>query len=54
MTENIRVVMIENFDYNGCVETHPKRTGEVGPIQVLSWGATKWHTTNVYRWLAHT
>ncbi len=37
MTENIRVVMIENFDYNGCGGTHPKRTGEVGPIQVLGW-----------------
>ena len=41
MTENIRVVMIENFDYNGCGGTHPKRTGEVGPIQVLSWERNK-------------
>ncbi|HHT7189011.1 TPA: alanyl-tRNA editing protein [Bacillus cereus] len=41
MTENIRVVMIENFDYNGCGGTHPKRTGEVGPIQVLNWERNK-------------
>lgn len=37
ITENIRVVIIENFDYNGCGGTHPKHTGEVGPIQVLGW-----------------
>lgn len=41
ITENIRVVIIENFDYNGCGGTHPKRTGEVGPIQVLSWERNK-------------
>lgn len=41
MTENIRVVMIENFDYNGCGGTHPKRTGEVGPIHVLGWERNK-------------
>ncbi|PEM56617.1 alanyl-tRNA editing protein [Bacillus wiedmannii] len=41
ITENIRVVIIENFDYNGCGGTHPKRTGEVGPIQVLGWERNK-------------
>jgi len=41
MTENIRVVIIENFDYNGCGGTHPKHTGEVGPIQVLGWERNK-------------
>lgn len=41
MTETIRVVIIENFDYNGCGGTHPKRTGEVGPIQVLGWQRNK-------------
>lgn len=41
MTENIRVVIIENFDYNGCGGTHPKRTGEVGAIQVLGWERNK-------------
>ncbi|MEW9579336.1 DHHA1 domain-containing protein [Bacillus toyonensis] len=41
LTENIRVVIIENFDYNGCGGTHPRRTGEVGLIQVLNWGRNK-------------
>ncbi|PER27038.1 alanyl-tRNA editing protein [Bacillus sp. AFS054943] len=41
LTENIRVVMIENFDYNGCGGTHPRHTGEVGPIQVLNWERNK-------------
>ncbi|PEQ02935.1 alanyl-tRNA editing protein [Bacillus wiedmannii] len=41
MTENIRVVIIEDFDYNGCGGTHPKRTGEVGLIQVLGWERNK-------------
>ncbi|PES97523.1 alanyl-tRNA editing protein [Bacillus cereus] len=41
LTENIRVVIIENFDYNGCGGTHPRHTGEVGPIQVLSWERNK-------------
>ncbi|PFL77618.1 alanyl-tRNA editing protein [Bacillus cereus] len=41
MTENIRVVIIENYDYNGCGGTHPKCTGEVGPIQVLGWERNK-------------
>ncbi|MBO9129042.1 DHHA1 domain-containing protein [Bacillus sp. 165] len=37
VTENIRVVVIEDFDYNGCGGTHPERTGEVGPIKILGW-----------------
>ncbi|PEA53659.1 alanyl-tRNA editing protein [Bacillus pseudomycoides] len=37
LTENIRVVIIENLDYNGCGGTHPKQTGEVGPIQIINW-----------------
>lgn len=41
MTENIRVVIIENYDYNGCGGTHPKHTGEVGLIQVLGWERNK-------------
>ncbi|WP_180231509.1 alanyl-tRNA editing protein [Bacillus toyonensis] len=41
LSENIRVVIIENFDYNGCGGTHPRRTGEVGLIQVLNWERNK-------------
>ncbi|AXK19542.1 alanyl-tRNA editing protein [Bacillus sp. COPE52] len=41
LTENIRVVIIENFDYNGCGGTHLRRTGEVGLIQVLNWERNK-------------
>ncbi|PHG08913.1 alanyl-tRNA editing protein [Bacillus toyonensis] len=41
LTENIRVVIIENFDYNGCGGTHPRHTGEVGLIQVLNWERSK-------------
>ncbi len=35
VTENIRLVMIEEIDYNACGGTHPNRTGEVGPIKIL-------------------
>lgn len=35
--ENIRLVIIENYDYNACGGTHPRATAEVGPIHVLSW-----------------
>jgi alanyl-tRNA synthetase len=37
VTENIRVVIIPDFDYNPCGGTHPARTGEVGPINILGW-----------------
>ncbi|RAS73104.1 alanyl-tRNA editing protein [Priestia endophytica] len=35
--ENIRLVIIDEFDYNGCGGTHPNATGEVGAIKVLNW-----------------
>lgn len=35
VSENIRIVAIENFDYSPCGGTHPHRTGEVGPIKIL-------------------
>ncbi|MEH7040131.1 alanyl-tRNA editing protein [Bacillus pseudomycoides] len=41
ITENIRVVIIENYDYNGCGGTHPKYTGEVGPIHIIGWERNK-------------
>ncbi|MBG9811229.1 alanyl-tRNA synthetase [Bacillus endophyticus] len=37
VTENIRLVIIDEFDYNGCGGTHPNATGEVGAIKVLNW-----------------
>ncbi|MGG1661091.1 alanyl-tRNA editing protein [Brevibacillus sp. NRS-1366] len=37
VTQNIRVVMIPDFDYNPCGGTHPARTGEVGMIKILGW-----------------
>lgn len=37
VTENIRLVIIPEFDYNPCGGTHPSRTGEVGLIKILGW-----------------
>jgi alanyl-tRNA synthetase len=41
VSENIRLVIIPNFDYNGCGGTHPKSTGEVGSIKILDWEKQK-------------
>lgn len=41
VTENIRLVIIPEFDYNGCGGTHPKTTSEVGSIKLLSWERQK-------------
>jgi len=35
--ENIRIVTIENSDYNACGGTHPKGTGEIGSVKILGW-----------------
>ncbi|KOP79630.1 alanyl-tRNA synthetase [Bacillus sp. FJAT-21945] len=37
VTENIRLVIIPDFDYNGCGGTHPHSTGEVKAIKILDW-----------------
>lgn len=37
VTENIRLVIIPEFDYNPCGGTHPSHTGEVGLIKILGW-----------------
>ncbi|MFD2445601.1 DHHA1 domain-containing protein [Bacillus sp. CGMCC 1.16607] len=37
VSENIRLVIIPEFDYNGCGGTHPNSTGEVGMIKILDW-----------------
>ncbi|KMJ56948.1 alanyl-tRNA synthetase [Bacillus sp. LL01] len=34
--ENIRLVIIPDFDYNGCGGTHPNSTGEVATLKILS------------------
>jgi alanyl-tRNA synthetase len=39
--EDIRLVIIPDFDYNGCGGTHPKATGEVQAIKILNWERQK-------------
>jgi alanyl-tRNA synthetase len=39
--EDIRLVIIPNFDYNGCGGTHPRATGEVQVIKILGWERQK-------------
>ncbi|WHX99816.1 DHHA1 domain-containing protein [Neobacillus sp. DY30] len=39
--EDIRLVIIPNFDYNGCGGTHPSATGEVQAIKILDWERQK-------------
>ncbi|MCT4565803.1 MAG: DHHA1 domain-containing protein [Maledivibacter sp.] len=34
VTENIRIVKLDDFDYSPCCGTHPNRTGEVGLIKI--------------------
>lgn len=37
VTENIRIVTVDNFDYSPCGGTHPAHTGEIGSVKVMSW-----------------
>jgi alanyl-tRNA synthetase len=41
VTDNIRLVIIPDFDYNGCGGTHPKTTGEVAAVKILNWERQK-------------
>jgi len=41
VTENIRIVSIENFDYSPCGGTHCKTTSEVGTIRISGWEKLK-------------
>lgn len=36
VSENIRLVIISDFDYNGCGGTHPRATGGVASLKILS------------------
>lgn len=37
VTGDVRLVIIPNWDYNGCGGTHPSRTGEVMAVKLLKW-----------------
>ncbi|MDQ0232025.1 alanyl-tRNA synthetase [Metabacillus malikii] len=43
VSENIRLVIIENVDYNGCGGTHPSSTGQVAMIKILGFEKQKGH-----------
>ena len=41
VSENIRLVIIPEFDNNGCGGTHPNTTGQVGSLKILGWERQK-------------
>ncbi|NMD68966.1 alanyl-tRNA editing protein [Bacillus sp. DNRA2] len=41
VTEDIRLVIIPDYDYNGCGGTHPSSTGQVGSLKILDWERQK-------------
>lgn len=41
VASNIRLVIIPDFDYNGCGGTHPNSTAEVGSLKILGWERQK-------------
>jgi alanyl-tRNA synthetase len=41
VTENIRIVEIEGFDYCPCGGTHPSSTGNIGIIKIRRWEKSK-------------
>jgi alanyl-tRNA synthetase len=41
VTENIRLVIIPDFDYSGCGGTHPASTGQVAALKILGWERQK-------------
>ena len=41
VSENVRLVIIPDFDYNGCGGTHPRSTAEVGSLKILGWERQK-------------
>ncbi|KML44163.1 serine-tRNA(Ala) deacylase AlaX [Cytobacillus firmus] len=41
VSEDIRLVIVPEFDYNGCGGTHPTSTGQVAGVKVLDWERQK-------------
>ncbi|URT71139.1 alanyl-tRNA editing protein [Cytobacillus firmus] len=41
VSEDIRLVIIPKFDYNGCGGTHPTSTGQVAGVKILDWERQK-------------
>lgn len=41
VSENIRLVIIPDFDYNGCGGTHPASTGQVSALKIVGWEREK-------------
>ncbi|WP_147534009.1 alanyl-tRNA editing protein [Bacillus marasmi] len=41
VTEDIRLVIIPDYDYNGCGGTHPSTTSQVGSLKILDWERQK-------------
>ncbi|EWG09522.1 serine-tRNA(Ala) deacylase AlaX [Cytobacillus firmus] len=41
VSEDIRLVIIPEFDYNGCGGTHPASTGQVAGVKILDWERQK-------------
>ncbi|MFD1038987.1 DHHA1 domain-containing protein [Virgibacillus byunsanensis] len=48
VSEAIRLVIIPDFDYNGCGGTHPDTTGQVSSIKILHWEKQKKNKIRVY------
>lgn len=41
VSEDIRLVIIPDYDYNGCGGTHPSSTGQVGSLKIIDWERQK-------------
>jgi alanyl-tRNA synthetase len=41
VSENIRLVIVNDFDWSPCGGTHPRNTGEIGPIKIIGTERTK-------------
>lgn len=44
VTENIRVVEIQGYDWSACAGTHVQHTGELGLLKIKSWEKNKKYT----------